>query len=134
MTSNFWGLLHNWRQQSKTFINGWLFVLGLKECLVECATVCVKSVVILCCTQHCTLGATSKFSSHIKRQQQRFRRFFVLFPTFCIYYASRYKNKKSVAGKEKSYLFPPLIIVIKVFIYKSCDELSTVQPTIQCVF
>ena len=86
------------------------------------------------CTQHCTLGATSKFSSHIKRQQQRFRRFFVLFPTFCIYYASRYKNKKSVAGKEKSYLFPPLIIVIKAFIYKSSGELSLfVRPTIQCV-
>ena len=26
---------------------GWLLVLGLKECLVECATVCVKSWVIL---------------------------------------------------------------------------------------
>ena len=26
---------------------GWLLVLGLKECLVECPTVCVKSVVIL---------------------------------------------------------------------------------------
>ena len=26
---------------------GWLLVLGLKECLVECAIVCVKSVVIL---------------------------------------------------------------------------------------
>ena len=29
------------------FLMGWLLVLGLKECLVECATVCVKSVVIL---------------------------------------------------------------------------------------
>ena len=26
---------------------GWLLILGLNECLVECATVCVKSVVIL---------------------------------------------------------------------------------------
>ena len=26
---------------------GWLLALGLKECLVKCATVCVKSVVIL---------------------------------------------------------------------------------------
>ena len=26
---------------------GWLLVLGLKECQVECATVCIKSVVIL---------------------------------------------------------------------------------------
>ena len=29
------------------FLRGWLLVLGLKEGLVECATVCVKSVVIL---------------------------------------------------------------------------------------
>ena len=29
--------------------NKWLLVLGLKEGLVECATVCVKSVVILNC-------------------------------------------------------------------------------------
>ena len=26
---------------------GWLLVLGLKECLVECATLCVKSEVML---------------------------------------------------------------------------------------
>ena len=26
---------------------GWLLVLGLKKCLVECATVCVKSEVML---------------------------------------------------------------------------------------
>ena len=31
----------------KTFLVGWLLVLGLKEGLVECATVCVKSWVIL---------------------------------------------------------------------------------------
>ena len=31
----------------KNFLMGWLLVLSLKECLVECATVCVKSVVIL---------------------------------------------------------------------------------------
>ena len=29
------------------FLGGWLLVLGIKEGLVECATVCVKSVVIL---------------------------------------------------------------------------------------
>ena len=29
------------------FLRGWLLVLGIKEGLVECATVCVKSVVIL---------------------------------------------------------------------------------------
>ena len=31
----------------KNFLRGWLLVLDLKECLVECATVCVKSEVIL---------------------------------------------------------------------------------------
>ena len=31
----------------KNFLMGWLLVLGLKECLVECATLCVKSEVML---------------------------------------------------------------------------------------
>ena len=31
----------------KNFLMGWLLVLGLKERLLECATVCVKSEVIL---------------------------------------------------------------------------------------
>ena len=31
----------------KNFIGGWLLVLGIKEGFLECATVCVKSVVIL---------------------------------------------------------------------------------------
>ena len=31
----------------RNFLGGWLLVLGIKEGLVECATVCVKSVVIL---------------------------------------------------------------------------------------
>ena len=31
----------------KNFLKGWLLVLDLKEVLVKCATVCVKSVVIL---------------------------------------------------------------------------------------
>ena len=31
----------------KNFLGGWLLVLGIKEGLVECATVCVKNVVIL---------------------------------------------------------------------------------------
>jgi hypothetical protein len=31
----------------KNFLAGWLFVLGIKEGLVECTTVWVKSVVIL---------------------------------------------------------------------------------------
>ena len=34
------------------FLNGWLLVLGLKECLVECATLCVKSEVILTFVVH----------------------------------------------------------------------------------
>ena len=47
MTSNFWRLLLNWTQDLKTFLIGWLLVLGLKECLVECATLCVKSIFIV---------------------------------------------------------------------------------------
>ena len=31
----------------KNFLSGWFLVLGLKECQVECATLCVKSEVIL---------------------------------------------------------------------------------------
>ena len=31
----------------KIFLRGWLLVLGLKACLVECATLCVKSEVML---------------------------------------------------------------------------------------
>ena len=31
----------------KNFLMGWLLVLGLKECLVECATLFVKSEVML---------------------------------------------------------------------------------------
>ena len=31
----------------KNFLGGWLLVLGIKEGLVECATVCIKIVVIL---------------------------------------------------------------------------------------
>ena len=46
MRSNFWRLLLTWSQDSN-FLRGWLLVLGLKECLVECATLCVKSEVIL---------------------------------------------------------------------------------------
>ena len=34
----------------ENFLRGWLLVLGLKEGLVECATVCVKSEVILTST------------------------------------------------------------------------------------
>ena len=34
-------------ERLKNFLGGWLLVLGIKEGLVECATVCVQSVVIL---------------------------------------------------------------------------------------
>ena len=34
-------------ERLKNFLRAWLLVLGIKEGLVECATVCVKSVVIL---------------------------------------------------------------------------------------
>ena len=33
--------------QLKNFLMGWFLVLGLKEGLVECATVCIKSEVML---------------------------------------------------------------------------------------
>ena len=35
------------RARLKNFLGGWLLGLGIKEDLVECATVCVESVVIL---------------------------------------------------------------------------------------
>ena len=31
----------------KNFLGGWLLVLGINESLVECATMCIKSVVLL---------------------------------------------------------------------------------------
>ena len=37
----------------KNFLRGWLLALGLKECLVECATLCVKSEVILSLVKDC---------------------------------------------------------------------------------
>ena len=40
----------------KNFLRGWLLVLSLKEGLVECATVCVKSEVILMCTLQSRTG------------------------------------------------------------------------------
>ena len=42
-------LLLNWPQdrRPKNFFRSWLLILDLKECLVECATVCFKSEVIL---------------------------------------------------------------------------------------
>ena len=49
------------------FLMGWLLVLGLKECLVECATVCVKSAVILIyrqCEQKSQISAKEKGGGH----------------------------------------------------------------------
>ena len=46
-TSNIWRLLLNWPARLKNFLMDWLLVLGLEEGLVECATLCVKSWVIL---------------------------------------------------------------------------------------
>ena len=43
----------------RNFLMGWLLVLGLKKGLVECATVCVKSEVILNACVH-TLHLVSK--------------------------------------------------------------------------
>ena len=40
----------------KNFLRGWLLVLGLKECLVECATLCIKSEVILISNQETTIS------------------------------------------------------------------------------
>ena len=47
MINNFWQLLLSWLKDLKTFLRGWLLVLGLEEGLVECATLCIKSWVIL---------------------------------------------------------------------------------------
>ena len=47
------------------FLMGWLLVLGLKECLVECPIVCVKSAVIL--SRHVS---THDFKPDRKREPQ----------------------------------------------------------------
>ena len=55
----------------KNFFRGWLLILGLKEGLVECATVCVKSEVILinivdlCASYDSHLPEKLKFTSTI---------------------------------------------------------------------
>ena len=43
-----WRNFYSSDQKNKTFLRDWLLVLGLEEGLVECATLCVKSWVILC--------------------------------------------------------------------------------------
>ena len=45
MTSNFLQLFILLNARLKNILRGWLLVLGLKECLVECATMSVKSEV-----------------------------------------------------------------------------------------
>ena len=47
MASNFMTTFTQLNARLKNFLMGWLLVLGLKACLVECATLCVKSEVIL---------------------------------------------------------------------------------------
>ena len=44
----------------RNFLMGWLLILGLKKGLVECATVCFKSEVILVCTV-CPCGKLRNF-------------------------------------------------------------------------
>ena len=53
----------------KNFLSGWLLVLGQKKCLVECATLCIKSEVILMTTYiflvyrwTCLQGKSRKFN------------------------------------------------------------------------
>ena len=48
---------------------GWLLVLGLKESLVECATVCVKSEVILI-LQYCSTNRMKSDGLHFSFQIQ----------------------------------------------------------------
>ena len=43
----------------KNFLRGWLLVLGLNECLVESATLCLKSEVILTTTATYTTTTTT---------------------------------------------------------------------------
>ena len=65
MTSNFWQLLLNWKQDLKNFLRGWFLALGLKKGLVECATFSVKSEVILNdSTYYKTLLQLSTFGYH----------------------------------------------------------------------
>ena len=58
-------------ERLKNFFRGWLLILGLKEGLVECATVCVKSEVILinivdlCASYDSHLPEKLKFTSTI---------------------------------------------------------------------
>ena len=46
------GVFDNFYSRLKNFLRGWLLILGLKEGLLECATVCVKSEVILSLMHH----------------------------------------------------------------------------------
>ena len=57
---HFWQLMLNWAQD---FLGGWLLVLSIKEGLVECATVCLKSVVIL--------EITFNFNGHFDLHQEK---------------------------------------------------------------
>ena len=45
----------------ENFLRGWLLILGLKEGLVECATVCVKSEVMLTFLNACSRSSPKQF-------------------------------------------------------------------------
>ena len=49
----------------KNFLRGWLLVLDLKEGLVECATVFVKSEVILLCLAYASMGSSVYARSNV---------------------------------------------------------------------
>ena len=58
----------------KNFSRGWLLVLSIKEGLVECATVCVKSVVILQFNLYHleSMKVSTKATQHIEFQRKRY--------------------------------------------------------------
>ena len=58
------------------FLMGWLLVLGLNDCLVKCATVCVRSMVILrmasqmieCYQFRCHFAESQEMACYLKRE------------------------------------------------------------------
>ena len=56
----------------KNFLGGWLLVLGIKEGLVECATVCVKSVVILTTVLYPILWLMKNFGRNMNTLELNF--------------------------------------------------------------
>ena len=56
-------------ERLKNFLRGWLLVLSLKEGLVECATVCVKSEVILIKGASAVFGIIRRHNWDLKQIQ-----------------------------------------------------------------